>query len=81
MEEDKDGFIFESPDGGKTVFVFKRTSGSIERELISTAESDLFSYAAWFEIKKLSETNTSIKIALDHLLLIYYTIKDDKDSS
>jgi len=79
MEEDKDGFIFESPDGGKTVF--KRTSGSIERELISTAGADLFSYAAWFEIKKLSETNTSIKIALDHLLLIYYTIKDDKDSS
>ena len=79
MEEDKDGFIFESPDGGKTVF--KRTSGSIERELISTAGADLFSYAAWFEIKKLSETNTSIKIALDHLLLIYYTIEDDKDSS
>lgn len=79
MDEDKDSFIFESPDGGKTVF--KRNPGTVERELISTAESDLFSYAAWFEIKKLSETSASVKIALDHLLLIYYTIKDDKDSS
>lgn len=79
MDETEDTFIFESPDGGKTVF--KRNPGTVDRELISNSNTDLFSYADWFDIKKLSETNASLKIALDHLLLIYYTIKDDKDPS
>ena len=74
----EDNFIFESPDNGKKVY--RRIAGGSERELISSTDDDLFTYLAYNDIKKLSETNASIKKALDNLLLIYYTIKDDKDT-
>jgi len=76
MDKDSNTFIFESPDGGN--IVFRRPPQQIDRELVSKSTPDLFTYLEFNEIKKLAETNTSIKIALDNLLLIYYTIKDDR---
>jgi len=76
MDKDSNTFIFESPDGGN--IVFRRLPQQIDRELVSKSTPDLFTYLEFNEIKKLAETNTSIKIALDNLLLIYYTIKDDR---
>jgi hypothetical protein len=78
MDKDSDKFIFESPNGGRTVF--KRLPQHTEREIVQDLP-DLFTYLEFNEIKRLAETNASVKIALDHLLLIYYTIKDDKDPS
>ena len=73
-------YIYESPDLGETVY--RREFGSIERELIGKTEnSNLFTYTAFREIRELSETNTSLKKALDNLLLIYYTVKDDRQDS
>jgi hypothetical protein len=76
MDKDSNAFIFESPDGGKTVF--RRVSQHMDRELVSKSNPDLFTYLEFNEIKRLSETNASVKIALENLLLIYYTIKDDR---
>jgi len=78
-ENDDKPYIYESPDLGDTVY--RREFGTIERELIQKPETNLFTYTAFREIRELSETNTSLKKALDNLLLIYYTIKDDRKNS
>ena len=76
---DDENFIYESPDQGNTLY--RRNIGTMERELVRREPSNLFTYTAFREIKELSETNTSIRKALDNLLLIYYTIKDDENTS
>jgi hypothetical protein len=73
----REKFIYESPDGGNTVF--RRVSQHMDRELVSKSNLDLFTYLEFNEIKRLSETNPSLKIALENLLLIYYTIKDERE--
>ena len=78
-ENDDKPYIYESPDLGETVY--RRTPGAMERELIQKPETNLFTYTAFQEIRELSETNISIKKALDNLLLIYYTVKDDRKDS
>jgi len=72
-------YIYESPDLGDTVY--RRPFGTMERELIQKPETNLFTYTAFREIRELSETNISVKKALDNLLLIYYTVKDDRKNS
>jgi hypothetical protein len=69
-------YIYESPDNGNTVY--RRKINEEERELYIQKEPDLFTYADIREIKELSKTNPALKKALDNLLVIYYTIKDDK---
>lgn len=66
--------IFESPDGGKTVF--KRNIGDLTRTIVKTSESSL-SFEDYVNIVELSKKNESMKKALDNLLLLYYTIKDE----
>lgn len=68
------GYIYESPDG-KTIY--RRRFNETEKELVTGPESDLFSFQALKEISELSKNNASLKKALDNLLLIYYTIKDE----
>ena len=71
-------YSYESPDNGNTIY--RRAIGTDERELVRKYESNLFTYSDFNEIRKLSENNAALKKALDHLLLLYYTIKDDKTS-
>lgn len=66
--------IFESPDGGKTVY--KRNIGETEKTLIQDPRS-LFTFTDYINISELAKTNESLQKALDHLLILYYTIKDD----
>ena len=74
----KEPYIYESPDGKH---IYKRSLNDHERELVSGPEMDLFSYQALKEIKELAKTNNSVKKALDNLFLLYYTVKDDKNTS
>jgi hypothetical protein len=78
-DNDDKQYIYESPDLGATVY--RREFGTMERELIQKPETNLFTYTAFREIRELSETNISLKKALDNLLLIYYTVKDDRKDS
>lgn len=73
-------YIYESPDNGNTVY--RRKHGETKRELYiqNQKEPDLFTYADIKEIKELSKTNSALKKALDNLLVIYYTIKDGKET-
>lgn len=71
-----ENYIYESPDGGKTVY--RRESGSLIREMLSSPSKpdDLFRYAEFVQIIDMSYKNPAVKKALDNLLLIYYTVKD-----
>ena len=75
MEDDKE-YIYESPDGGKTVY--RRESGSVIREMLNSPGNpdDLFRYAEFVNIIDMSYKNAAVKKALDNLLVIYYTVKD-----
>lgn len=71
-----DKYIYESPDGGKTVY--RREAGSVIREMLTSPSKtdDLFCYAEFIQIIDLSYKNHALKKALDNLLIIYYTVKD-----
>jgi hypothetical protein len=67
--------IYESPDGGETIYV--REPGSTQRQLhiqspraISLKEQ-LAEDKLWGEIRRAAKTNTALKHALDEAVLIY----------
>lgn len=71
--------IFESPDGGETVYV--RESGSTERHLhrqspkaISKWE-ELKSNQLWYDIRQAAKTNPTLQKALDECIVIYHLSK------
>lgn len=68
-------WIYESPDGGKTVY--RRRVGNYYKELISEQDQTLFNYAEFIRMIELSEKNPALKKALENLQLIYYTIRDE----
>jgi len=74
--------IFESPDGGKTVY--SRTPGSPMRELYSESDEvkslheQLTEDKMWGEIRRLAKTNSTMKDAVDKVIMVYHLIKDRK---
>lgn len=73
--------IFESPDGGKTVYA--RKSGEKERYLHSIDPDTAKQLAKvaddlmWTEIRQMAEHNEALRKALDNAILIYKLSKDD----
>lgn len=62
--------IYESPDGGKTVY--ERQIGSLERTPIrSEGIDDLNDHNLWIEIRKASKTNPVLKKACDKVKMLY----------
>lgn len=67
--------IFESPDGGKTVYV--REMGGKERKLhyvspAATAEmKETLLTQEWLEIRHAAKDNAALQKAVDHLILLY----------
>lgn len=75
--------IFESPDGGKTVY--SREAGQTERTLYSIDDDtkDMFVIIRedqlWGEIRRAARTNSTLQAALDHAIMIYKLSKEYKD--
>jgi len=75
--------IFESPDGGNTVY--SRESGADQRELIKTYDprtSDgrplhehILEHKLWGNIRRAAETNPALQDVLDHAIMIYHLTK------
>ena len=71
----QDRMVFESPDGGETVY--KRKFGDSERELHSVSEKkrelidELRETKLWGEIHRAAKTNPTLQKALDRAILIY----------
>jgi hypothetical protein len=67
--------IYESPDGGETIYV--REHGSTQRQLHSQSPRAIDLHAQikedqlWGEIRRAAKTNPTLKQALDEAVLIY----------
>lgn len=68
--------IFESPDGGKTVY--SREPGSLDRTLewedddLSTAGKILQERRYWEEILDAAKTNTALHEAIERVKILYH---------
>jgi HD superfamily phosphodiesterase len=71
--------IYESPDGGKTIY--SRKSGSSDRNLIQEDSSIKVNqrWLTWKEILKLAETEPSLRDAIEQAEIVYALIKKETD--
>lgn len=68
--------IYESPDGGKTVY--QREIGKLERTLIKNdGILDLEDHRLWNEIRRVAKTNPALQQACERVKLIYRLTVDD----
>ena len=71
--------IYESPDGGKTVY--SRKSGSSDRTLIKedTTQNYITKWYEWKEILKLAETEPSLANAINKAEMLYVLLKKEQN--
>ena len=71
--------IYESPDGGKTVY--SRKSGSSDRTMIKedTSQSYITKWYEWKEILKLAETEPSLANAISKAEMLYVLLKKEQN--
>lgn len=71
--------IYESPDGGKTVY--SRKSGSSYRTMIkeNTDQHYIAKWYEWKEILKLAETEPSLADAINKAEMLYVILKKEKN--
>jgi hypothetical protein len=71
--------VFESPDGGKTVY--SRKSGSLDRTLIKEdpEKNFLSKWYEWRQILTLAETEPSLADAINQAEIIYALIKKEEN--
>jgi len=71
--------IYESPDGGKTVY--SRKSGSSDRTLIQEDPNKHYitRWYEWKEILKLAETEPSLANAINQAEIIYALVKKEQN--
>ena len=74
--------IFESPDGGKTIYqrespyTIKRTLVEEDFSIISKLNEDKL----WGNIRREAMTNIALQEAMEHVKVIYYLSKDNGNS-
>jgi hypothetical protein len=75
--------IFESPDGGKTVY--RRLPGTSQRELYSDIVSDgrtlheqLQENQMWYEIRRMARQDPALQDLLERAIM-YYNLKREHD--
>ena len=62
--------IYESPDGGKTVY--EREAGSLERKpSYSEGLEDFNDHCLWIEIRKAAKTNPALQKACNRVKMLY----------
>lgn len=71
--------IYESSDGGKTVY--SRKSGSSDRTLIKedTSQNYITKWYEWKEILKLAETEPSLANAINKAEMLYVLLKKEEN--
>ena len=66
-------YIYESPDGGKTIYA--REFGSYERKLIG-AEYPISRKINWQDIELEAKSNPALQTAIDRVILVYTLSKE-----
>jgi len=71
--------IYESPDGGKTVY--SRKSGSSDHTMIKedTTQNYITKWYQWKEILKLAETEPSLANAINKAEMLYVILKKEEN--
>ena len=71
--------IYESPDGGKTVY--SRKSGSSDRTLVKedTSQHYIAKWYEWKEILKLAETEPALANAINKAEMLYVILKKEEN--
>jgi hypothetical protein len=71
--------IYESPDGGKTVY--SRKSGSSDRTLVQEDPNKHYitKWYEWREILKLAETEPSLANAINKAEMLYVILKKEEN--
>ena len=71
--------IYESPDGGKTIY--SRKSGSSDRTMIKedTSQNYMTKWYEWKEILKLAETEPSLANAINKAEMLYVILKKEEN--
>jgi len=71
--------IYESPDGGKTVY--SRKSGSSDRTLVQEDSNKHYitKWYEWREILKLAETEPSLANAINKAEMLYVILKKEEN--
>ena len=76
--------IFESPDGGETVYA--RLPGSTDRVKITESDrvrnlrQDVTDSQLWHDIRQAAKANTALQEAMDRVILLYHLSKDNGKS-
>jgi hypothetical protein len=75
MSDRIETYIYESPDGGGTIY--RRTMGSVDRELIREGPLRKLQQRSqlWRDIFQAAESDPVLKDMLDQVE-VYYTLKD-----
>jgi len=82
MGQMKEGvsYVYESPDGGETVYA--REMGSKERHLVGISlkrqqqDKEITDRKLWDDIRKEAEHNEALKRALEQCILLYHISKN-----
>ena len=71
--------IYESPDGGKTVY--SRKSGSSDRTMVKedTAQHYITKWYEWKEILKLAETEPALANIINKAEMLYVILKKEEN--
>ena len=74
--------IFESPNGGNTVYAREFGAPDSERFIISQnyLAKDLDDQRMWLDVYKHRNQNITLQAALDHAIMIYKLSKEYKDA-
>jgi hypothetical protein len=73
-------YIYESPDGGETVYA--REAGKSERTLVGQSEKHSSMMARikedklWGEIRRKAKTHPALHAELERVIMLYHLIKD-----
>lgn len=79
MSDRRETYIYESPDGGDTVY--RRKTGSVSRELHTVSEKkknlieELREQSLWGQIRRASRTDPALKEMLDQIE-VYWHLKN-----
>lgn len=68
-------YIYESPDGGKTVYARESGAPHSERQLIGY-QYDLFEDVNWHEMALDARTNPALQKVLERAILVHKLSKD-----
>lgn len=75
-----DEYIYESPDGGETIY--RRKLNSLKRELVEISEKAQLDkdVTDWHEILEAAKDNIVLQNAIERVKMLYHLTKKDVDA-